>query len=197
MLVSIPTTLESLCARGNVTIRRNALLVLCVLSAACGSSDDRSGGAVIPSAASDAKQMHVGTDGAKSPATIAPGCPHTGRWALCNVESRLRQAGFVLKLKSGDSPTRPGFSVKPIVYGVGRARLEVFIYDDEAALARDLAKIDTVRVAPLGTTAVWETPPQLIRSGNLAAVFLSDSPQQAERLALALTAGPPQPGSPR
>jgi hypothetical protein len=100
-------------------------------------------------------------------------------------------------VKQGESPKRPGFTVTPVVYGVGRGRLEVFIYDDEAALERDIAKMDTVRVAPIGATATWETPPLLIRSGNLAAVFLTDSPQQAERLALALTAGAPQPGSPR
>jgi hypothetical protein len=32
-----------------------------------------------------------------------------------------------------------------------------------------------------------------VRSANLAAVFLTDSPVQAERLTLAITAGPPQP----
>jgi hypothetical protein len=32
-----------------------------------------------------------------------------------------------------------------------------------------------------------------VRSGNLIAVFLTDNPTQAERLALALTAGAPQP----
>jgi hypothetical protein len=151
----------------------------------------------MPPVAVAAKQSAAEPPGTASPATIASGCPHTGRWALCNVESRLRQAGFVVKLKPGESPERPGFTVKPVVYGVGRGRLEVFVYDDEAALERDMAKMDTVRVAPPGANATWETPPVLIRSGNLAAVFLTDSPQQAERLALALTAGAPQPGSPR
>jgi hypothetical protein len=32
-----------------------------------------------------------------------------------------------------------------------------------------------------------------VRSANLAAVFLTDNPTQAERLTLALTAGAPQP----
>jgi hypothetical protein len=113
-------------------------------------------------------------------------CPHTGRWAICNVEQRLRQAGFVAKRVSGESPKRAGFSVTPIVYTLGRtARLEVYIYDDSAVLAREIAAMDTVG------------PPQVIRSGNLAAVFIGDNGQQAERLALAITAGAPQPGSPR
>jgi hypothetical protein len=85
-----------------------------------------------------------------------------------------------------------------MVYSLGRARLEVFIYKDEAALARDIAKLDTVRVAPTGATGTWgDVTPLFVRSANLAAVYLGDNPQQAERLTLALTAGAPQPGSPR
>lgn len=92
---------------------------------------------------------------------------------------------------------RAGFTVSPVVYRLGSSRLEVFLYPDEAALARDLARIDTLTVTPIGTPGSWETPPLLIRSGNLAAVLLAQNPRQAERLSLALTAGAPQPGSPR
>jgi hypothetical protein len=35
--------------------------------------------------------------------------------------------------------------------------------------------------------------PTFVRSANLAAVFLTDNPTQAERFTLALTAGAPQP----
>lgn len=84
-----------------------------------------------------------------------------------------------------------------MVYSIGRARLEAFIYSDEAALRRDIAKLDTLRVEPIGATANWDGTPQLIRSGNLAVVYLGNSPQQAERLSLAITAGAPQPGSSR
>lgn len=92
---------------------------------------------------------------------------------------------------------RAGFTVTPVVYTLGSSRLEIFLYADEAALARDLASMDTVMVAPLGTASSWEAAPLLIRSGNLAAVLLTQNPRQAERLSLALTAGAPQPGSPR
>jgi hypothetical protein len=118
-------------------------------------------------------------------------------WAICNVEQRLKQAGFVARRVNDESPKRAGFSVTPIVYTLGRSRLEIFIYDDEAALARDVAKMDTVAVSPPGVATSWGGTPLLIRSGNLAAVLISDNPQQAERLTLALTAGAPQPGSPR
>jgi hypothetical protein len=71
--------------------------------------------------------------------------------------------------------------------------LEVFVYPNESALAADVAKIDTVSVAPRGTPNKWSIPPTFVRSGNLAAVFLTDNATQAERLTLALTAGAPQP----
>lgn len=125
-------------------------------------------------------------------------CPHTGLWALCTLERRMRQSGFVARRAEREAPERAGFSVKPVVYSLGRSRIEVFVYKDEAGLARDMAALDTVLVVPRGSAASpWETTPTLIRSGNLAVVLLTSSPLQAERLALAITAGAPQPGSPR
>jgi hypothetical protein len=64
-------------------------------------------------------------------------------------------------------------------------------------MARDMAKIDTVAVAPAGVASPWEGTPVLVRSGNLAAVLITENQTQVERLTLALTAGAPQPGSPR
>lgn len=119
-------------------------------------------------------------------------CPRTGRWALCSVERRLEQSGFVVRRVNGAAPRRAGFSVTPTVYTLGRSRLEVFIYPSESALAADVAKIDTVSVAPRGAPNQWSIPPTFVRSGNLAAVFLTDNSTQAERLTLALTAGAPQ-----
>lgn len=79
------------------------------------------------------------------------------------------------------------------MYTLGGARLEIFIYSDEAALRRDVAGMDTTLAAPRGQANAWEIPPHFVRSGNLAAVFLTRNEQQAERLMLAIAAGPPQP----
>jgi hypothetical protein len=86
-----------------------------------------------------------------------------------------------------------GFSVAPTAYVLGHSRLEVFVYPDEAALARDIAGIDTLTASPRGRPSAWEATPTFVRSANLVAVFLTDSPVQAERLTLAITAGAPQP----
>jgi len=124
-------------------------------------------------------------------------CQHTGLWAACSVERRLKQAGFVVTKVDSVIPKRTGFSVDPIVYSLGKSRLEVFLYDNERAVEKDVANLDTVRVVPIGSTATWEGTPTFIRSANLLAVLLTQNQRQAERVVLAITAGAPQPGSPR
>lgn len=119
-------------------------------------------------------------------------CPRTGLWALCSVEKRLQDAGFVLRRVDGPPPLRAGFSVSPAAYTLAHSRLEVFIYPSEAALASDMAKIDTVVVAPRGARRPWPILPTFVRSANMAAVFLTENATQAERLTLALSAGAPQ-----
>lgn len=128
-----------------------------------------------------------------SPAQNGGACPRTGLWAECSVEKRLTQAGFVVRHVLGYAQLRAGFSVRPAVYTLGKSRLEVFIYPSQAAANADARKIDTVAAAPKGTATPWPMPPTFVRSANLLAVFLTDNPTQAERLALALTAGAPQP----
>lgn len=129
--------------------------------------------------------------------TSASPCPHTGLWAPCTLEKRLRQAGFVVK-KSDDEPVkRPGFSIAPTVYSLGTARIEVFFYPDTLARRRDMVLIDTLVAGPPGSQPVWESTPVFIQSANLSAVLLLANPRQAERMRNAITAGAPQPGSSR
>lgn len=147
------------------------------------------------SEANPATRASSSTPAAKPVASAAaPACPRTGQWALCSVERRLVQSGFVIRRVNGAPPRRAGFSVLPAVYTLGRSRLEVFVYPNESTLAADLAKIDTLTAAPRGVKNPWPFfSPTFVRSANLAAVFLTDNPTQAERLTLALTAGAPQP----
>jgi hypothetical protein len=174
--------------RGNLVIAS----VFAACAVACGKSEEK------PATASVAPASPAVTQPTQPAAGDANSdCPHNGLWAVCSVERRLKQSGFVAK-KLDETPKRAGFSVKPRVYSLGRSRLEIFIYKDASDLTRDMAALDTVLVVPRGaTTSPWESTPTLIRSGNLAAVLLTSSPLQAERVSLALTAGAPQPGSPR
>ena len=174
---------------GRLKVFRFKLLCFCFLSAACGRSDKAESGSMSQSGPVSA------TTGASPGVAGRPtsACPRTGRWAVCSLEKRLEQSGFVLRKEPGDHPPRSGFTVPPIVYALGPARLEVFIYPDESGLRRDVAGMDTTLAAQRGQSNDWEFPPRFIRSGNLAAVLLTRSEQQAERLMLAITAGPPQP----
>lgn len=144
-------------------------------------------------AQSAASALPVTTAGTTSSSTNSTTCPRTGKWALCSVEKRLKQSGFVIKPFEGRAPRRAGFSVSPAVYTLGRSRLEVFIYSDSSALARDVAGLDTLIAAPRGVASPWPMPPTFVRSANLLAVLLTESQEQAERFNLALTAGAPQP----
>jgi hypothetical protein len=135
------------------------------------------------------------TESASAP---SPDCPHNGKWALCGIERRLKQSGFVVKRVEGDTALRAGFSVRPAVYTLGRSTVAIFLYKDSAAVSRDVMKLDTLTAGPPGKPSQWgDTPPTLVRSANMAAVIISQSARQIERAINALTAGPPQAGSPR
>ena len=172
------------------------LLALAALAACSRSSPD----AADPAASTPTKSIG---ESASLPTSAASGtragsrstakCPRTGLWATCSVETRLGQAGFVVRRVTEAAPRRAGFSVAPVAYNLGRTRLEVFIYPSESALAADMARIDTVTAAPRGGRNPWLMIPTFVHTANLAAVFLTDNPTQAERLTLALTAGAPQP----
>ena len=176
-----------------MTNLRGPILLALAALAACtrSSSKPADSAASTPITASGALESSAAAGASTTP--TKPSCPRTGRWALCSVETRLTQSGFVVRRVSGEAPRRAGFSVPPAVYTLGRTRLEVFIYPTESALTADVAKIDTVIAAPRGARIPWLMIPTFVRSANLAAVFLTDNPTQAERLTLALTAGAPQP----
>ena len=172
------------------------LLALAVLAACSRSSPDAADAAASTptnSTGESASLSSSAASGTTAGSRSTSKCPRTGLWATCSVETRLGQAGFVVRRVTEAAPRRPGFSVAPVAYNLGRTRLEVFIYPSESALSADMARIDTVTAAPRGARNPWLMIPTFVHSANLAAVFLTDNPTQAERLTLALTAGAPQP----
>lgn len=171
---------------------RPLLLFLCASLGACGRSSSRPADSASVGGLPVESRTAPTADSGSAQAKSSP-CPRTGRWALCSLEKRLRQSGFVVKRVDEKAPRRAGFSVPPVAYTLGHSRLEVFVYPDEGALARDIAGIDTLTASPRGRPSAWETTPTFVRSANLAAIFLTDSPVQAERLTLAIAAGAPQP----
>ena len=170
--------------------RKSWLIVASVtLALACGRSKDAQ---TADTSTAVATTVSTETDSTQ-PRTDA--CPRTGLWAQCSVEKRLSQAGFVVRRVPDSVKRRSGFSVMPIAYILGRARLDVFIYPTAQAVAGEASKLDTALAGPRGARNQWGVgvQPTFVRTANLIAVFLTDNPTQGERLSLALTAGPPQP----
>ena len=168
-----------------------AVIAFCAASTAC--RRDREPDPSASSTAIAARFDSMSLNPPASTSTPKSACPRTGQWALCSVEKRLKQSGFVLAPVKGQAPHRAGFSVVPALYTLGKSRLEVFLYPSPGAAARDATGLDTTSAAPRGQVNPWGMPPTFVRSANLIAIFLTDSPVQGERLTLALTAGAPQP----
>jgi hypothetical protein len=163
---------------------RTCIVLLGAAAAACGKDPQPAEKAPVAPVA-----VTTSPASAATPAAAQEPCPATGKWSVCAIEKRLRRSGFVAKQIPADTARRPGFSVRPFSYTLGHGRLELFIYPDEGSLAKDIALIDTIIVAPPGIQPEWPSPPKLVRSGNLAAVYMDQTPRQAERLELAITAG--------
>ena len=165
-------------------MRTSFILALAVLGACGKSSDSRIDTAAARVNAAPPQQNRAPT---------AP-CPATGKWAVCSLEKRMTSSGLVARKNPADTTPRPGFSPKPLTYTLGRgSKLQVFLYADADALKRDVAKIDTVLGAPIGAARPTLSPPVWIRSENLAALLFTTDAREADRLSLAITAGPPQP----
>ena len=186
-----PTMLPSARASTVASRVRRASLAGVALSlvAACGGRGERAADSAAAAGAAAAAPA-VAASGAKPDST----CPNlTGRWDECNVRQRLERAGLAPR-RAPAAVHQPIFRVPGISYVVGRAELQIFLYPDSAALARDLARVDTVRVQPRdGAPIAWGSTPTLMTSNNLAAVLLSDDATQVERVQLAMTAGLPAP----
>jgi hypothetical protein len=123
-------------------------------------------------------------------------CPKDGRWRPCSLADRLQRAGLVPHVRP-DTARLPFLTPAGQVWTVARAELRIFLYADAAQAAREAGALDPIRVAPRGGSYQWPAPAVLIHSANLIAVLLSPNARQAERVQLALEAGPPQPEAPR
>jgi hypothetical protein len=130
-----------------------------------------------------------------STARLDTACREVGDWRDCNLEKRLESAGLAPRRAQG-AIRQPFLSVPGIVFALGSGELQSYLYADTTVLRRDLARLDTVRVAPPTMQVTWRKTPTLIHSNNLLAILLSDDETQVERVRNAITAGlPAAPGS--
>lgn len=87
----------------------------------------------------------------------------------------------------------PPFSIAAQRLHLGNSELELFIYRDVAARERDERRLDRTKFVEFDAPLGMQPLPTLIRNANLLAVLHSRNDHQRERVADALTAGPPQP----
>jgi hypothetical protein len=123
-------------------------------------------------------------------------CPATGSWADCSVFERLDRAGLAPRRDSAPA-TEPPLTARGQLIHFGRGELEVYVFADAATREREEARLDRDKYVLPAATLGMRPLPTLITSSNLLAILHSRNEHLRERVADALTAGPPQPSAPQ
>ena len=125
------------------------------------------------------------------PDPLPPVSANPVQWNLKRVAEVLN--AMDLKMEGETSPvdatflSASGQRMTFVAPGGARAEIRVFIYGDAGAVGRDLAGVDTLRVAPRGTSLEWRVPVRLITDNNLVAILLTDDATLRESIPKALT----------
>jgi hypothetical protein len=122
-------------------------------------------------------------------------CPATGLWAACSVLERLDRAGLAPRRDTG-SVAEPPLRATGLRLRVGAGQLELYVYRDAAARARDGRLLDRARYVAADAPVPIQVLPTLIINANLIAILHSRNDHLRERVADAIAAGPPQPSRP-
>jgi len=83
-----------------------------------------------------------------------------------------------------------------LLVGGGPSELELYVYLDEASRQRDQARLNRANYVDYAAPMPMRPLPTLIPSVNLIVILHSRNDHQRERVADAITAGPPQPPRP-
>lgn len=172
------------------------LVALGALASACAGSEGAANNGPAKGSASDSATVTMLPPVAR-PRVAAPGdssCPRNGLWQPCALVDRMVHAGLSFK-PTGDTVRVSFLEPAGIQYRVALTDTMVaYFFVDSAALARAVAPLDTIRMAPASdTTMPWQARPIVIRSGNMLALYFAASARQIERIRLAITAGAPAP----
>ena len=76
--------------------------------------------------------------------------------------------------------------------GLPAAEIQAYVYGDAGAAGRDVARLDTARVAPPEMMLTWVAPPSLIWHNNLVAIVLTRDDRLRTRIIRALEPGAQQ-----
>ena len=99
---------------------------------------------------------------------------HAPTWSVDLVLGALRSAKLPPQVRG---PVSERFLGAPgTLIEIPGAELEVFIYGDAIAAARDIDRLDTLAVSPRGAKLVWRKPPAIVTSNNLVVIVLTADP---------------------
>ncbi len=180
-----------------------APLLALALLAGCGRRDDAApratdrydaaSGERVPDGALAASGADSAAAGAPAPGGAPPRCTYTGRWDPCTIAERLDRSGLAPQPDSG-RPPHTTLGAPAAAWTVGNARLLVFIYPDVRAREAAQRGLRPGQYLTPGEEIGVNALPTLIVSENLLALLDSRNEHQRERVADAITAGPPQAG---
>ncbi len=100
------------------------------------------------------------------------------------VKERLIAVGF--RPVDAGPVRQPFLGPTGRTYGIKGGEMQAYIYGDAVALAREVDKLDTLRVAPPTMMVEWTMPPSLIVANNLAVILLTRDKKLRERVRAAL-----------
>lgn len=146
------------------------------------------------SSAKDTARDSATATSAATRAAVAPAadCPRTGHWTPCQIKKRLEQSGLAPRDTSAlaDLPSLP---VKPTLMMLGNAGFAYYLFPDTTARHQAAATLDTSRFILQSQSLSMRNELTRIESDNALAILISRNEHQRERVADAITAGPPQP----
>lgn len=120
-------------------------------------------------------------------------CPRTGHWSACQITLRLEQSGLAPRATTEKVGDLPDVSEKPLTYMIGNAGLAIYVYADSTVRRAAAARLDTTRFIPPSRAVGMLGEGTAIQSDNVLVLLFSRNEHQRERVADAVTAGPPQP----
>lgn len=119
-------------------------------------------------------------------------CPATGNWSECSVFERLDRAGLAPR-RDSSAVTEARLTARGVLLHLGASELELYFYSDSNARQLEGSRLDRTKYVDYASPLTMRQEPTLIQSVNLIAILHSRNDHQRERVADAITAGPPQP----
>jgi hypothetical protein len=167
-----------------------------MLLVACGRGDVKTVDSAAAGGAQPSPAVSLPDSVTRNPSavTAVASCRPTGVWEPCHVFDRLDRAGLAPR-RDSTVTTELLLTPKGSQLLVGNAKLQLYVYPDLLSREREQGKLDRAKYVSFDAPLVRGAEYTLISNTNLIAILQSRNDHLRERVADAITAGPPQPPS--